>query len=54
MVTDVHMRLLAWLVDHEGASLTSATEALGVPLVEVERLVMELVDAGMLERTPRH
>ena len=40
-MTDVHMRLLAWLADHEGASLTSAADALGLELAEVERLVMD-------------
>lgn len=48
------MHLLAWLHDHEGASLTTAAEALGVPLAEVERLVMELVADGMIERKPMH
>ncbi len=53
-MTDSHMRLLAWFAEHEGASLATAADALGVPLVEVERLVMEFVDAGMVERTALH
>ena len=48
------MRLLAWLTDHEGASLATAADALGVPLGEVQRLVKEFFDAGMVERTALH
>jgi DNA-binding MarR family transcriptional regulator len=53
-MTDTHMRLLAWLADHEGASLTSAAAALGLPLADVERLARELADAGLIERTALH
>jgi DNA-binding IclR family transcriptional regulator len=40
------------IAEHDGAPLTAAAAALGLPLSEVEWLVMELVDAGMIERTP--
>ena len=53
-MTDTHMRLLAWLGEHEGGSLATAADALGLPLVEVERLAVELVEAGMIERAARH
>jgi DNA-binding IclR family transcriptional regulator len=48
------MRLLHWLADHEGTSLTTAADALGIALVDIERLANELVDAGMIERSAVH
>jgi DNA-binding IscR family transcriptional regulator len=51
-IGDVHMHLLVYLADHEGAPLVTAATVLGLPLADVERVAAELVAAEMLEALP--
>ena len=51
-LTDDHMRLLAWLDAHPTGSLAAAAQALGLEVTDVEGLCTDLMDAGMIERTP--
>jgi len=48
-LTDDHMRLLEWLSEHPGGSLTAAAQELGLEIAEVEALCAKLVAAGMIE-----
>jgi DNA-binding IclR family transcriptional regulator len=47
---DDHMRLLEWLDEHPGGSLTAAAEALGLDVAEVEAIFADLVAEGMIEQ----
>ena len=51
-LTEDHMRLLAWFDDHPTGSLAAAAPALGLEVTDVEGLCTDLMDAGMIERTP--
>jgi DNA-binding IclR family transcriptional regulator len=46
MLTEDHMRLLAWLDDHPTGSLAAAAQALDLAVTAVERLCADLVGRG--------
>jgi len=49
-LNDDHLRLLEWLEEHPGGSLTAAAQVLGLDVDEVEALCADLVAEGMIER----
>jgi DNA-binding IclR family transcriptional regulator len=53
-LSDRHAAVLAWLGHHPSGSVERMADELGIPVVDAEALVAELVATGMLERTSLH
>jgi DNA-binding IclR family transcriptional regulator len=53
-LSDLHAAVLAWLGDHPTRSVERLADELGIPMIEAEALVADLIAAGMLERAPLH
>jgi DNA-binding IclR family transcriptional regulator len=52
--TDRHAAVLAWLGHHPTGSVERMANELGMPVVDAEVLVADLIEAGMFERAPLH